>query len=347
MAKDKDFFIENFAMLMDAKLDIVTALETLENDIKAPKLKKRVGGIKEAISKGSPVWKAFDGKKLLPDTSIALIKIGEASGRLAENLRLIALQHRKEASFKGKLQSAMMYPMVILVLTLLIGVGISWYILPRLASVFTDLDVELPLITKILIGFGALLQSYGLIILPVGTVLIGIIFYLLFLHPKTRFIGQHILFAVPVMRQVMLEVEMSRLGQVLGNLLDAGLPILDAMNSLTEATTISFYKKFYIFATEQIKYGTSFENIFKEYKHVNRLIPNFIQQIIIAGESSGQLSESLIKIGQVYEEKIELTTKNLTVILEPVLLVIIWLSVVSVALAVVLPIYSLIGGINS
>ena len=97
---------------------------------------------------------------------------------------------------------------------------------------------------------------------------------------------------------------------------------------------------------KSIEQGNSFESSFKLYKDTNKLIPIPIQQIIITSERSGKLPEVLMNLGQTFEEKLQTTTKNLIVILEPVLLIIIWLGVLFVALSVILPIYSLIGGLN-
>jgi type II secretory pathway component PulF len=98
---------------------------------------------------------------------------------------------------------------------------------------------------------------------------------------------------------------------------------------------------------DRVENGESFQVIFQSRRRLRVLIPRTIQQIIITGEQSGHLSESLRKIGQIYETKTETSTKNIAVILEPILLVIVWVGVVTVALSVVLPIYSLIGGLNA
>ena len=134
---------------------------------------------------------------------------------------------------------------------------------------------------------------------------------------------------------------------MLGSLLGAGLPIVEAIRSLADATSLGMYKRFYMQLADRIENGESFQVIFQSRRRLRVLIPRTIQQIIITGEQSGHLSKSLRKIGQIYETKTETSTKNIAVILEPILLVIVWVGVVTVALSVVLPIYSLIGGLNA
>jgi type II secretory pathway component PulF len=144
-----------------------------------------------------------------------------------------------------------------------------------------------------------------------------------------------------------MEVEVARFGYLLGTLLDAGLPVTKAIDSLAGASDVIRYKKFYLALRESIDMGNSFQKSFALYKDINKLVPPPIQQLIISGEQSGNLNKTLIKVGQVLEEKSDTTTKNLTIIMEPILLVIVWAGVVTVAFAVILPIYSLVGGLNN
>ena len=141
-------------------------------------------------------------------------------------------------------------------------------------------------------------------------------------------------------------MELARFGYLLGSLLEAGMPIVDSIKSIKETVSFYNYRKFYSFLENSIEEGNSFQKSFSSYKKINKLFPSPIQQIIIAAEKSGHLSDALKKIGNVFEERLENTTKNLAVILEPILLVIVWFGVMAVAFAVILPIYGLIGGLQ-
>lgn len=133
---------------------------------------------------------------------------------------------------------------------------------------------------------------------------------------------------------------------MLGTLLSSGIPVIDAFSSLISATTSSIYIKLYQHMHNRVAQGNSFQKSLSLYKDSRKLIPAPIQQMIIVSEQSGNLPETFLKIGQNSEQKIDNTAKNLSVMLEPVLLIIVWLGVLAVALAVILPIYSLIGGLN-
>lgn len=345
-SSEKDYFLENLAIMIESGIDVSSAVTSIKQEAKSKKMLKILGTIEAEVDSGSVLWLAMDKIKFLPDHVISLIRLGEQSGNLTENLKLVVTEQQKEREFASKLQSAMIYPVIVLSLTLIIGLGIAWFILPRLSLVFSSLRVELPLITKILISAGKFLGEFGILVIPLLIFLICLAVYFLFFARKTKILGEGILLRLPGISKIIIETELARLGFLLGSLLKAGLIVTDALSSLASATTTMVYQKLYLSLEKSIEQGNSFESSFKLYKNTRKLIPLPIQQIIITSERSGRLSEVLINLGQTFEEKLQTTTKNLIVILEPILLIIIWLGVLFVALSVILPIYSLIGGLN-
>jgi type II secretory pathway component PulF len=346
LSKERDHFIENLSMLVLSGMPIMGALASITRDTKNPKMKKVLETILSELEAGSPLWKSFDRTGLFKGYTISLLRIGEESGKFAENLKVVSLEQEKERNLKSKVKSALMYPAFVLFLTGFIGIGISWFILPKLAKIFADLKLALPLITRILIGFGLFLSKYGIIVVPLGLIVLGGIVYVVFINEKTKFIGEHVLYAMPGISTLMMEVEVARFGYLLGTLLEAGLPVTKAIDSLASASEAIRYRAFYNYLRDSVDMGNSFQKSFASYKKIDKLIPPAMQQLVFSGEQSGNLNKTLLKIGQVLEEKSDTTTKNLTIIMEPILLVIVWVGVVAVAFAVILPIYSLVGGIN-
>jgi type II secretory pathway component PulF len=343
LGKERDKFIENLSMLVVSGMPIMNAIASITKETKSEGMKRILTRVLEDVEAGSPVWKAFERTRLFRGYTISLIRLGEESGKLADNLKVVALEEEKDREFKSKVKSALMYPVFVLSLTFIIGVGISWSVLPKLAKIFTDLKLQLPFITKVLIDFGLFLTKYGIIVVPLFLVVMSGIFYVVFVNKKTKFIGEAIIFSIPGIKILLAEVEVARFGYLLGTLLDAGLPVTKAIDSLASATEVIRYKKFYLHLRESIDMGNSFQKSFQAYPKIGKLIPDAIQQLVVSGEQSGNLNKTLIKVGQVLEAKSDQTTKNLTIIMEPILLVIVWAGVVTVAFAVVLPIYSLVG----
>lgn len=344
--KDKSFFTEHLAMMLSSGMDIISALDGLQKETHSGFFKKSINHIKLEVEEGRPLWQSLENSKLLSANIISLIRIGEQSGRLSENLKIVVLQQRKDQMFSSRIRSAMMYPIFVFSLTLTVGLGIAWFILPRLATVFGSMKMELPPVTKALIYFGNFLNQHGAVFMPSLAVFLIFSSYFIFFFKKTRVLGQWLLFHTPAVRTVIQQLQLARFGYILGTLLEAGLPVLEALSALARATTVISYQKFYLKLADSIEEGKSFQESFKSYKKTDKLVPYFIQQMVASGEQSGRLPETLNDIGAIFESKTDDTAKNLTVIMEPVLLVVVALGVLAVALAVILPIYSLIGGLQ-
>lgn len=347
LASEQSYVMENLSMLLSSGMDVISALRAIEMDAKSKRMKTILNEVVQSIENGSTLWSALETSRLLSGQVIALIHIGEDSGKLADNLNVIAIQNQKERDFTSKVRSAMMYPILVLGIAIVIALGMAWFVLPRLVTVFSELKIQLPLITRIIIAIAKYLQAYGNIVIPAIAIIIPVIVYFLFFFSKTRWFGQSILFLVPGASRLIREIELARMGYVMGTLLSAGLPIVQTLESLAQSTTFYSYIKFFKYIRSQIEDGQSWEQALYSYKRVRRVIPTPIQQMIIAGDSSGQLPQTFMKIGQIFESKTDTTAKNLTVILEPVLLVAVWLGVASVALAIIMPIYGLIGGLTT
>lgn len=346
IGREKNFLVENLTMLLSSGMNIATALETIQTEVRSSILKKILVFMQTEVENGSTLWKTMSQTSIFNPATIALIKAGEESGRLSENLKIVAQQDEKNRSFHSKLRSALVYPIFVMVLAAVIAIGVAWFILPNLTKIFVQMDIPLPLITRLLIDFGTFLGKSGAVFVPSFLIAFILLIYFIFVNNKTKFIGQSLIFIIPGFKKLIQEGEIARFGYLFGTLLHAGLPVEEALKSIAGAADFFRYRNLYSFLKVSTEEGNSFQKSLNAYPHSRQLIPYSIQQMISAGEQSGNLPDTLIKIGQIYEEKVELTTKNLTVILEPVLLVVVWLGVVGVALAIILPIYSLIGGIN-
>jgi len=339
--KYKRNFLENLSILLSAGMDILSCLKATEEEFSSHRMKKIIRRIIEKIEGGDSLWRALDDSQLFSNKVLSLIRIGEESGKLIENINTVVDQQEKEWIFKTKIRSAMLYPAIVLPLTLFVGIGVAWFALPKLTDAFYDMNAQLPFITRILMKVGEFLAKYGAVFVPIVIFSFIIILYFLFSFPKTKAIGQIFIFKMPIFRRLIREVELARVGYILNGLLKAGIPITDSLQSLQDSTTFYSYKKFYKFLYNNIDTGNSFKKSFSAYKNSEKLIPKSIQYMIISGEESGKLLETLDRIGRAYETKIEISIKDISTLMEPILLIIIGLAVATIALAVFLPIYNL------
>jgi len=346
-AKEREYFTANLALLLKAAVPVGEALESFNETSRSSQLKKALNRMKIDIDEGFPLWQALQRSGVVSNQTLALVRLGEQSGNLIQNMQVAAQQEEKQRIFRSKVRSALLYPTFVLSMTLIVGLGVAWFLLPRLAETFSQLNVSLPAISKVFIDFGLLLKTHGLWLVPLSFVVVFITGYIVFGAPKTRSIGQRLLFHIPGISRLLHEVEIARFGYLLGSLLQAGLSITQAFELLQAATSAPQYKKLYAYLQRSFEDGYSFRTSLSTYKHSAKLVPPAVQQMIIAGERSGALPETLTSIGEIYTEKADISTQNLETILEPILLVMVWLGVMGVAVAVILPIYSLVGGLDA
>jgi len=347
ITSEKEYFVEFLSLLLGAGMDVIMALRSIKEEVKTKTFKRLIDQIIDQIESGMPIWKALDKSGLFADHVIALIRVGEESGRLTDNLRVVAEQQKKDRIFKSRVRSAMTYPVLVIFLAVFMALGISWFVLPRFAYFFQVAGAELPLLTRMLISVGQIFSKFGAFLVPGTIIALALIIFSLFFFKKTKFIGQWLLFHLPITKKFIQEIQISNVGYILGILLEAGLPILDAMDSLIRSTSFYNYRKMYGFMKDKIGDGNSFLKSFQLYKGSTRLIPSSIQQMIGSGEQSGRLAETLRSIGASYEIKTEITAKNLSTLIEPILLVFIGLGILGIALAIIVPLYGLLDTMNS
>lgn len=344
--KEREYFTENLGMLLKSAVPIGDALDSLVGTAKSSSMKKALAQMQQDIGVGYSLANALERSGIVSGQTLALIRLGEASGHLVENLQLAAQQEEKRHVFHSKVRSALIYPAFVLSMTVIVGLGVAWFLLPKLATTFTQLNVHLPLLSKVMINFGIFLKEHGTVAVPLFFIICIFVGYILFGAPKTKNIGQRLLFALPGVGRLMREVEVAQFGYLLSTLLEAGLPIVQAVELLAKATSAPQYQKFYTWLATSLGDGYSFKDSLTKYKHSNKLISPSVQQMIIAGEKSGSLSEVLQTIGRTYEQKSDTTTQNLEAVIEPVMLIVVWVGVMLVAIAVIVPIYSLVGGLS-
>lgn len=345
--EDKVFFLENLSMLISSGISIFSALEITKKEVRSAGMRYIIDCISEDVSAGYTLHEAMQRSKAFTREALSLVGIGEKSGRVKENLNIIVERLRKEEGLQSKIRSAMMYPTLILFVTLAVAILISWFILPQLANLFKGMNAQLPVVTRAVMSFGNFLVAHGVVVVPAFFAALVFLTYFIFFFTHTKFIGEYLLFAIPPTKKILQQIEISRLGYVLGTLLGAGLPIGEAIDSLQDATDSNLYRRFYKFLSQSIADGNSFQESFSYYKGSRFLIPVSIQQMIFAAEISGKISSTLVEIGKRFEEKVDVAIKDFSAILEPVMLIFVWLGVVGVALAVLLPIYNLVGNFGT
>ena len=344
VTKAKKIFLDNLALLVGSGMGVNTSLRILHKNTQDKALKKILYSMLSSVESGSSLSQTMQEHNFLPEFLISLIKIGEESGNLADKIKRTVITLDKDHKRRSQLRSALFYPVFVFTLVIGLGIGVSTFILPRIGQVFSNLNVKLPIMTRILIQIGEFMSQYFYIIIPaiLGALILSIL--LLFIFPATKKSGQWLLFHLPVFNDLIVKTEVSRFSYNLSMLLNSGIPITKSLLSLAKVHDYYIYKEYTEFLANYIQSGKSFHNIFdNNKKKTDSIFPFAAQEIITAGEESGKLPEVLYQLGDRYEQESEQIAKNIAVLLEPALLIVVWGGVVFLAVAILLPIYSLVG----
>jgi type II secretory pathway component PulF len=334
-------FLENLSYFLSAGMSITSALVSLEEESHSWRMRKVITRIKEDVESGVTLSQSLENQHFFSQSTIEIVRSGETSGKLVDNLKLIITLNDEDRKLKSKISSSLLYGTIIIILTIIVGIGTAWFVLPKIAGVYESMGADLPWLTKVLIAVGKFMVLYGDIFVPAFVSIIFIILYFLFSFPKTKFVGHLILFHLPLIKKLIRESEITRFGVLMGNITKAGLPINRAFEIMPGTTTFKNYKKLYTYLGERVSQGICLSEALKSYKNTRKLFPGSVLQMIVSAEKSGKLAETFLRIGTLYGAKLENTSRNIPIIIEPILLLLVGLGVALFVLATMLPIYNL------
>jgi type II secretory pathway component PulF len=263
------------------------------------------------------------------------VRVGESAGILSENLNYLADELKKKQELRKKVIGALIYPIVILVATLGITGLLTVFIFPKILPVFKSLNVELPLTTKILIVVSDVLTKYGLLVL-LGILALIVALWLILKIKSVKFYFHSLLLYVPIFGKIIRNVSLTNLCRTLGLTLKSGIKVVEAISITAESLPNLVYKKELLKVADEVRKGESLSPHFVRMPH---LFPSVLSQMISVGESAGNLSETLLYLAEFYESEVNDATKNLSNVLEPILMVLMGIIVGFVALSIITPIY--------
>jgi type IV pilus assembly protein PilC len=346
MAKESDFFLENLAILMRSALPVREAVSTLKEEIKSRKMLRAITTIENEIEGGSKISTALAKSGLLAARFVTLLRLGEETGELQKQMALVVEEQKKERALHAKIRGALVYPGVVFTIAIFVGIFSMWYIFPKLTSVFSQGGGKLPFTTQMILAIGTFLTNYGIIVVPLGTLIAATVLYLLFFYRHTRAVGETMLLSFSPTRAIVQDMELARFGYVMGSLLHAGISLPQALLSMQESTTFVLYQKFYAELYRKVTEGSALHKAMTSTKGFERFIPSYMARLIGAGEGSGSLSDTLTEIGAMFEVKADNLAQNLSTLLEPIIIVGVGLMVGFLAISIISPIYALTNQIN-
>ncbi len=335
---DKIFFTQNLEVMIRTGFSVSVALGAIAEQAKSGKFKKIIFDLKDEIEKGVSLSKALRKyPKVFPRIFINMIEAGEVSGKLDQILKRLTIQMKKDHAIKGKVKGAMIYPIIITVAMFGIGIFSMIFVIPKITAIYEEVGVDLPLMTQILISTSKFMVNNTLIFF-VGLTVIVVGFQKIISHPKGKRIFHKILLKTPIAGGIIKKVNLSRFNRILSSLLKTDIPIVQSFNIISETLSNVLYAEFVKNAANQLEKGVSLKKILKQDPN---LFPAVVTQMISVGEDSGTLDTITEEVAIFYEEDVDQTMSNLTVIIEPVLMLVLGVGVGIMAAAIILPMYNL------
>lgn len=329
---------KNLSAMLSAGLSLSRALSVIERQSNNKRLKKIVAELSEAIKGGSSFHETLGAyPKVFPQLFAAMVQAGEESGSLAESLTVVALQMERSEELIRKIKGAMIYPVIVVTAVFIVGVLMLIYVVPTLVKTFTSLGVEVPLATQIIVALSNfMVTNITLVLSGLVASIVGGIF---FIQSKP---GRKIVLAtalhMPVIGELARETYTARASRTLSSLLSSGVPVLSALSITKDVVHAEVFAKVFTEAEEHVKKGELLSTAFST--HAN-LYPILMSDMLAVGEETGKVSEMLRQIAEFYETDVAEKTKDLSTIIEPVLMLLIGTVVGVFAVSMIAPIYSL------
>jgi type IV pilus assembly protein PilC len=329
---------KNLSAMLSAGLTLSRALSVIERQSRNKNLKKVMTDLEEQVKKGTSFHEALMlHSKIFSKLFIAMTKAGEESGTLADALKVVARQMDRSYNLEKKIRGAMIYPGIILGAIVIIGILMLIYVVPTLSNTFKELNVPLPLATRIIVNSSDFMAHH--VILVFGIVFA--VFACIFAFSHSRF-GKKIILAVslrlPVIGNLVRETFAARAARSLASLLSSGVEMLSAVEIAGEVVGDNIFGKVVVEAGTRVRKGEALSAAFAAYPD---LYPFFVADMISVGEETGKVADMLGQVADYYETDVEERTKDLSTIIEPMLMLVIGGAVGVFAVAMISPIYSL------
>ncbi len=336
---ERVLFARYFGLMLRAGLDIKSALATLQKQTKNRALSQAIQSVYQGIERGQTLansMRPFPGA--FPNLFISFIQVGEATGKLQETLEVLAIQLQKDFELRRAVRGGMLYPLVIVGALIAVGIAMMVLVVPKLVEIFEGFDVELPLMTRILIATSATLNTYWYIFLAVVIALSVLGFYLMKI-PAVRMAYMNFLLRMPTIGPIIRNINIARFARNLSSLLTSGVAFTEALSILGANTPHLVYAKAFREAELHVKQGRTLSEFFEQR---GKLFPPLVINIMGVGEQTGELDAVLKEVALFYEGEVDQTMKNLTSVMEPILMITIGLAVGALAISIISPIYSLV-----
>jgi type II secretory pathway component PulF len=342
---DKLLMTKHLSIMLKSGLTLLDSIRTLADQARSSSMRSILKSIEKRIERGD---KFSDSLEEFPHVFskfyVNVVRAGEISGTLEGNLEHMATQFAKDNELRKKVKQALMYPTIVIVAASLIGFFFATFVLPQVAGIFTGLrGIDLPWTTRALLAISAFVREHSLISFIGLFSAIGFFIWFMrrkFMEPVTHFI----MLKTPIIGRIVKLVNLARFSLIMGTLLQSGVDILRALEITSQVLDNLYYRKALNQVYDEVQQGMT---LWESLAVHDKLFPTIVSRMIGVGERAGRLEEVLGYLNEFYDLEVESTMKNLSSILEPVLLIFIGIVALAMAFAILMPIYNYIGAIRN
>lgn len=341
--KEKMVFARNLAVMVSSGLTVSRAIHNLSVQTDNKKFKEILLSVFDDVQGGKTLAEGLARyPNVFNELFVNMVGVGEMSGTLEEILDILALQLEKENDLKSKVQGALIYPAVIVAVMIGISILMLTYILPKITGVFSDMDVQLPATTLFIMKISDLLRNNAILVIVFTiAMIIGVkifsgttagkrFFSLIFLH-------------MPIVGNIVIKVNCARFARIYSSLLRSGISVVAGLGIVSKTLSNVYYKDALAEAIVEIQKGVDLSKVIARYP---RIFPVLVTQIIEVGEETGKTETVLQRLAEFYEEEVSQITKNMSSIIEPILMLVIGGGVGFFAVAMLQPMYSVLENIK-
>ncbi|MBI4090814.1 MAG: type II secretion system F family protein [Candidatus Komeilibacteria bacterium] len=340
--EERLLFIKNLQVVLRSGVPLAEALTILRDQSDTKSMSKITGYFLTQVQAGNTLALSLGHYPFIFDPFVTnMIYVGEKSGTLEKSLGFLAIHLEHDIEIRRKVKAASIYPALILTATALLGAGMMLFVFPKLLRVFKSINVELPTSTRVLIATMQFFSDHGALVLT--AILVGIVSFRLLLRvPKARLLWQRFFLHVPLFGSLSRSFNMAIATRTLGVLLEAGMPLFDGLVITAQSMTNLYFKTELLKAKDKVEQGQSLGDSLGK----NKQFAGITARLIDVGEQSGNLETNLLYLSDFYSNKIDYATRNLSTIIEPVLLITIGLVVAFVAISILSPIFEFTGAVG-
>lgn len=355
--QDLVIFTRQLSTMISAGVPITRCLSALQSDTESPALGAALHSITKDVEGGKPLADSFAKyPTVFSEVYVNMVRAGEAGGILDDILKRLALQVEQDASIRKKIKSAMMYPVVILTITVIAFFGIMLFIVPKLAAILKSLggpDAKLPIYTQVLLDASDFCVSPSIIqLIPgmKGIPLLGHIPNLIFLAliaavgiwrllkyiktPVGKYKFHAALLRIPIIKVVILKIAIARFARTFASLMGSGVSVLDALAVTGGAIGNRVIEEELKRAANEVRAGKPLSEPISQSEH----FPPIVSQMLLVGEETGQIDTVLVKIADFYEEEVSVLIDGLSALIEPLMIIVLGSAVGLIAASVMGPI---------